>query len=194
MLHDPMSLDLTNFGLDAMLRCGLGVRRSVDGTTSLEAAATAMVRYLYDACRAPEGGTPTSTRSCVLVRCYLTQPFERLDPSVRAFARRALRDGSRGALRDTPSGRTVSTTEAASALDDRSDSSDRVTRDAVLRTDPTPVDPTMRCLTLLATAGTRPTPGGPRGCRRAGRRCRDTGPGRRPAMPLRSRNHQRPPS
>jgi hypothetical protein len=121
-----MPLDLTNFGLDAMLRCGLGLRRSAKAAPSLEAAAGAIVRFLHDGCRDPV----TGVRSCVLVRLYLTLPFARLEPALQAFARRALVLGEGGQHR-------ASIADAAHLAQ-------------------TPPDPGMRCLTLLASAGSRP--------------------------------------
>jgi hypothetical protein len=79
-----MTYDLRNFGLAAMLKCGPALRRVVLGTPTLEAAADAIVRHLYDNCVSPE----TGERSCVLVRFYKTHPYGALEPGLQVFARR----------------------------------------------------------------------------------------------------------
>ena len=124
-----MPLDLTNFGLDGMLRCGLGLRRSTREARSVEAAAAGIVRFLHDGCRDPA----TGARSCALVRFYLTQQLGALDAALQAFARRALVAGAGGQHRASVADAAFAARAAAPAA-----------------------DPAMRCLTLLATAGDRP--------------------------------------
>jgi hypothetical protein len=80
-------LDLTDFTVGAMLRCGLAVRRAVRGEDSMEGAANVLVRYLYDFCVAPDG-----TRSCALVRFYKTHPYGLLEPALQRFAAARLGD------------------------------------------------------------------------------------------------------
>lgn len=83
-----LSFDLADFNLAAMLRCGRGVRRAAQGADSMDAAASAIVRYLYN-----ESGTVASgDRSCALVRCYRTLEHERLDTDQRRFADQLLAD------------------------------------------------------------------------------------------------------
>jgi len=81
-----MPFDLGHFSLGDMLRCGLGVRRVARDAPTMESAARAISRYLYDECIDPH----TGERSCALVRCYKTQSYSTLDPSLQAFARRQL--------------------------------------------------------------------------------------------------------
>lgn len=101
-----MTCDLKRFDLTAMLRCGQGLRAAAHGATSLDEAAEAIVRFLYDEFKDPESGE----RQLALVRVYRTQAFETLDRAQRVFAEQLL-DGS-------------------------------------------PSDAAMRCLCLVATAGT----------------------------------------
>ena len=78
----PVAFDLAEFNLASMLRCGRGIRRTAQGTASMNAAADAIVRYLYT-----ESGTLTDgRRSCALVRCYRTLSLDRLDAEQRRFA------------------------------------------------------------------------------------------------------------
>ena len=55
------------------------------GAPTMEAAAQAQCRYLYD-----ELHTLTDERACVLVRCYKTHPYEQLPAELQQFARRQL--------------------------------------------------------------------------------------------------------
>jgi hypothetical protein len=89
MAHEPEfgTLDVTDFTVGAMLRAGIAVRRVARGTESLEEAADAIVRYLYDAC-----ATPSEGRSCVMVRFYKTHPFGALEPALQRFAAEQLGD------------------------------------------------------------------------------------------------------
>ena len=75
------TLDVTDFTVGAMLRAGIAVRRVGRGAESLEEAATAIVRYLYDACI-----TPAGERSCVMVRFYKTHSYGALEPALQRFA------------------------------------------------------------------------------------------------------------
>lgn len=78
-----MSFDLRQFGISEMLRCGREVRAAAAaGDGCMELAASAVVRYLYDAFRSPEDGT----RQCVLVRFYKTHPYDLLEPDLQRFA------------------------------------------------------------------------------------------------------------
>lgn len=78
----PMAFDLAEFNLASMLRCGRGIRRAAQGTASMDAAADAIVRYLYTG----SGTLPDGRRNCALVRCYRTLSRDRLDPEQRRFA------------------------------------------------------------------------------------------------------------
>lgn len=73
--------DLSNFTLRDMLMAGGDLRRVSRNAGSMEEAANAIVHYLYDRCAEPNG-----EKSCVLVRCYKTHPYESLDGGLRAFA------------------------------------------------------------------------------------------------------------
>jgi len=102
-----VAIDLTNFDLHEMLRCGRELREAVRRAATLEEAARVVVRYFYDACIDPV----TGGRSCVLARFYKTHAYGELPPDLQDFAAGLLAGAS--------------------------------------------VAPTMQCLTLLATAGTR---------------------------------------
>lgn len=80
--RSPLAFDLADFNLASMLRCGRGIRRAVQGASSLNAAAGAIVRYLY----AESGSLPDGQRACALVRCYRTVSYGGLDPEQRTFA------------------------------------------------------------------------------------------------------------
>lgn len=74
--------DLSNFTLRDMLMCGGDLRRVSRKASSMEEAATAIVRYLYERSGGPEGGE----KSCALIRCYKTHAYSGLDPTLRSFA------------------------------------------------------------------------------------------------------------
>jgi hypothetical protein len=82
------TLDVTDFTVGAMLRAGIAIRRVVRGADSLEGAADAIARYLYEHCVNPV----TGERSCALVRFYKTHPFGGLDQELREFAAAQLGD------------------------------------------------------------------------------------------------------
>ena len=69
--------DITRFTLADMARCGAELREAGVDATSLEAAADAIVRYLYENLHDAKG------RACVLVRLYATQAFAELPAEVR---------------------------------------------------------------------------------------------------------------
>jgi hypothetical protein len=81
-------LDVTDFTVGAMLRSGIAIRRIVRGTGSFEAAADAIVRYLYEHCVDGE----TGDRSCAMVRFYKTHPFAALQEAQQEAALRQLGD------------------------------------------------------------------------------------------------------
>lgn len=99
--------DLSRFGLAEMTRCGIDLRRSGVGASSMEETAERIVRYLYDGLRNPKLDEP----ACALVRMFVTMPYAELQPEQQSFSER------------------------------------------VLGTRP---DGSMKCLTLLATAGEMP--------------------------------------
>jgi hypothetical protein len=74
-------LDVTDFTVGAMLRAGIAIRRAVRGADSLESAADAITRYLYDNCVASSG-----ERSCALVRFYKTHRYGEMEPALQRFA------------------------------------------------------------------------------------------------------------
>lgn len=76
---------LTRFDLPEMLRSSNGLRKAMQGAPTMEAAARAQCRYLYDELR-----TITNDRACVLVRCYKTHPYSELPSELQRFARRQL--------------------------------------------------------------------------------------------------------
>ncbi|HUQ81063.1 MAG TPA: hypothetical protein VM076_08000 [Gemmatimonadaceae bacterium] len=77
-----MALDLTNFDLHEMLRCGRELRDAVRSAGSVEEAAGVVVRYFYDACVDPN----SERRSCVLARFYKTHAYGALPPDLQDFA------------------------------------------------------------------------------------------------------------
>jgi hypothetical protein len=87
-----MASDLTNFGLQEMLRCSKEVRRSTRGTTSMEEAAREVCRFLREELVGPDGKT-----ACPLVRCYKTHRFSKLQPDLQEFARPMLQNAPPGA-------------------------------------------------------------------------------------------------
>ena len=78
-----MTYDLAHFALGDMLRCGLALRRETKHAATMEEAARAITRHLYDECL--EGGA--GPRSCPLVRFYKTHVFAELEPALQSFAR-----------------------------------------------------------------------------------------------------------
>jgi hypothetical protein len=76
-------LSIATFSLGEMLRCGAQVRRATVDAPTLEAAASAIVRYLYDAFRNEAGD-----RSFALVRCFATCAFGSLDAELQQAAMR----------------------------------------------------------------------------------------------------------
>jgi len=80
--REPCSL--ADFDLAAMLRSSHGLRTAAQGAASMEAAAGAICRFLYDGLVDGDGG-----RACVMVRFYKTHPFGALTPELQRFARRA---------------------------------------------------------------------------------------------------------
>ena len=78
--------DLGAFGLTEMLRCGLALRAVARGAASMESAARRIVDHFYDAARETPGGA----RSCALVRCFATVPYDRLGPALQLTVRRGL--------------------------------------------------------------------------------------------------------
>lgn len=82
-----MSFDLARFGLTEMLRSGLVIRRATDGSQTMEAAARAVCRSLYDGFVGANG-----ERQCALVRCYKTHPFGALDTELQRVVIHQLAD------------------------------------------------------------------------------------------------------
>jgi hypothetical protein len=81
------SLDVADFTLGAMLRAGIAIRRVTRGADSLEEAADAITRYLYERCLDASG-----ERACALVRFYKTHRYGELEPDLKAFAAARLED------------------------------------------------------------------------------------------------------
>jgi len=74
--------NLATFGLTDILECSSRMRRLGIGESSMEAAAGAVVRYLYDDLVDAETGRP----ALALVRLYKTHRFDELEPDLQAFA------------------------------------------------------------------------------------------------------------
>lgn len=73
---------LESFGLTDILECSSALRRMGQGATTMEGAATAVVRYLYDNLIDKN----TGDRAVALARLFKTHRCEHLPPSLRAFA------------------------------------------------------------------------------------------------------------
>lgn len=86
------ALDLRTFPLGDMLRCGLELRRGARDAKTMEEAAQAIVRYLYDAFQEPG----TGERSCPLVRFYRTHSYGALDEELQAAARGSMGQAAPG--------------------------------------------------------------------------------------------------
>lgn len=78
-------MSLQKFSLGDMLRCGIEIRRAAPHSASMEATAGAIVQYLHHALREEGTGRP----SCVLLRCFVTQPYGSLPPEIQEAARSA---------------------------------------------------------------------------------------------------------
>ena len=72
----------TTYGLSALLECSMALRSVGDGATSMEDAAGRVVRFL----RSHFVDKRTGNSALPLVRLYLTQRTDHLEPSVRDFA------------------------------------------------------------------------------------------------------------
>ena len=80
-----MASNLTRFDLAEMLRCSQLVRKTARDAPSIESAAGAVCRLLYDELADARGG-----RACALVRFYKTHPYGGLPGELQRFARHAL--------------------------------------------------------------------------------------------------------
>lgn len=78
-----MAFSLHDFGLHEMLRCGLDLRRALQGAATLEEGARRVTRFFFDSAVGAESGD----RECALVRFYKTHAFGALEPELQAFAR-----------------------------------------------------------------------------------------------------------
>ncbi len=78
-----MAFSLHDFGLHEMLRCGLDLRRAMQGAATLEEAARRVTRFFFDSSVGAESGA----RECALVRFFKTHAFGALEPDLQAFAR-----------------------------------------------------------------------------------------------------------
>lgn len=87
-----MSIALEKFGEADVPSCCEGIRRAARDCVTMESAAAATSRWLYDAL-----ADGTRGRACVMVRCYITHPYGALPEELQRFAKRAL-----GAVSITP--------------------------------------------------------------------------------------------
>jgi hypothetical protein len=85
-----MSVDLTRLDITALLHSRVELGRRLHATASLEAAAQAACRHFYEDLRAPSAG---AGRACVLVRCFKTHPYGRLEPALQQCARELMPPG-----------------------------------------------------------------------------------------------------
>ncbi len=77
---------LAHFSLLEMTECSAVLRRLGERSTSLRDAASQAVNYLF----ATLGNPETGERDCVLVRCFMTVPYCRLDHTTQQLARNRL--------------------------------------------------------------------------------------------------------
>lgn len=82
--------DLHRFELSDMIELGAALRRVNADAESMEQAASAVVRYLYQHLAEPA----TQEKNCVLVRFFKTHRFADLEPSLQNFARVAAKHSS----------------------------------------------------------------------------------------------------
>jgi len=75
--------DLTDFTMSDMTLCGRQLRKLGESTTSMDEAAGAIVRFLYDNLRDGAGGE----KALVLARFFKTHPLGELPSNLREFAR-----------------------------------------------------------------------------------------------------------
>ncbi|MDB4886427.1 MAG: hypothetical protein JWN79_1865 [Gemmatimonadetes bacterium] len=79
-----MTYDLTRFDVGAVQRCSQGLLAATAASTSMEGAASAVCRHLYDQLVGSRG-----ERASVMVRCYKTHPFGELPGELQRTAKRA---------------------------------------------------------------------------------------------------------
>ncbi len=77
---------LARFSLLEMTECSAVLRQLGEQSSSLREAASRAVDYLY----ATLGNPDTNTRDCILVRCFKTISYSRLDPATQQVAREKL--------------------------------------------------------------------------------------------------------
>lgn len=87
-----MTLALATLQETDATTCAEALRVAARGSATMEGAAGAICRWLHD-----ELADARGDRACVMVRCYLTQPYSTLPPDLQRFAKRAL-----GAVAITP--------------------------------------------------------------------------------------------
>ncbi|MDP9131866.1 MAG: histidine kinase, partial [Nitrospirota bacterium] len=77
---------LARFSLLEMTECSAVLRQLGEQSNSLREAASRAVDYLY----ATLGNPDTNTRDCILVRCFKTISYSRLDPATQQLVREKL--------------------------------------------------------------------------------------------------------
>lgn len=77
---------LARFSLLEMTECSAVLRQLGERSSSLQEAASRAVEYLF----ATLGNSETGERDCVLVRCFKTISYSRLDPATQQLAREKL--------------------------------------------------------------------------------------------------------
>ena len=71
--------DLTRFTLADMAKCGAELREAAPQAETLEAAASVIVRHLYENLAEPKG------HACIMVRLYKTHAYGELPAELRSF-------------------------------------------------------------------------------------------------------------
>jgi PAS domain S-box-containing protein len=77
---------LARFSLLEMTECSAVLRQLGEQSSSLQDAASRAVAYLFNTL----GNSDTGERDCVLVRCFKTSSYNRLDPGIQRLARERL--------------------------------------------------------------------------------------------------------
>lgn len=77
---------LARFSLLEMTECSAVLRQLGEQSTSLQEAASRAVDYLFNTL----GNVDTGARDCVLVRCFKTSSYRRLDPATQEMVREKL--------------------------------------------------------------------------------------------------------
>ena len=82
--------DLSRFALRDMIECGRSLRQAAGDAATMESAARAVVKYLYENLVDTEAGPEHRAGNCALVRCFKTHRFGQLPDALAEAARAAM--------------------------------------------------------------------------------------------------------